>query len=78
MVKVCPYCGRLKPLSDFTPRKDGSHGVANFCKACRAIRDKAQQIKNTVRIIEAAYDAGAEGKLSREEYVKEVLYGKDS
>lgn len=76
--KLCTGCGVFKPLSEYHPHKKSPLGVASQCKACRSTEDAVRKIAKFTAIIEAAYDAGAKGEQTRDEYVRGVLYGKDS
>lgn len=44
-MKVCRGCGRLLPLSDFSPRKGSPDGRAIYCRECFGTRSRASYRK---------------------------------
>jgi len=63
-MKTCPYCSELKPLSAFYKNKNGSQGVAAYCKICDGARRKAHFLANPEqkRVSDAAWRLANLGK----------------
>ena len=45
VVKLCPRCGEVKPLSDFSKNAARKDGVHSICKACRRIYDHERYVR---------------------------------
>lgn len=52
--KICGHCHQKKPLTEFSPRRGASDGLASWCKACNRAatrrwyaRKKAAKVANT-------------------------------
>jgi len=37
---VCSHCGDIKPLADFSNKKNGPHGKSRVCRSCKSILDR--------------------------------------
>lgn len=46
----CSQCGRVKPVSRFSPRKDRTRGYSYLCKTCDARRKKEERTENKKNI----------------------------
>jgi len=51
-VKLCPRCGEVKPLSEFSKNAGRRDGVHTICKACRRAYDHARYERLQGRAIE--------------------------
>jgi hypothetical protein len=46
MTKTCTKCEKEKPLSDFSKKKQGKHGVSSICKLCLNQHNRAYREAN--------------------------------
>ncbi|MFJ2718351.1 endonuclease VII domain-containing protein [Streptomyces sp. NPDC087437] len=54
--KFCRSCGAVKPRSEWHRNATASDGLSTSCKACRAVKGRAQHLKRQYGITEAERD----------------------
>lgn len=72
VIRTCTDCGQAKPLVEFHKAKFGKHGVAAYCKPCRAKQKKAeyQNHKDTYKENSKIWRASEKGIESYNNYAK--------
>ncbi|MEU6091046.1 endonuclease VII domain-containing protein [Streptomyces sp. NPDC047085] len=55
--KYCRTCGEIKPHSEWTRNRSASDGLGTLCKACKAVKGRAQHLKRNYGLTEAERDA---------------------
>lgn len=53
--KRCARCEEIKPHAQWSRNATSSDGLAAYCKACNAVRDRAWQLKRKYGITEQRY-----------------------
>lgn len=77
MVKRCPNCGEVKPLSEFTPDKWKASGYSSWCKPCIAERSRAYYKRTAGEKAKARYRADRKAWMARSNARRQERFAAD-